>query len=120
MSTHRRRITLSNVTVKLGCSSSSCIRPKPRFFTQTLSQENPQSKTQNKNYSNYSSCSSWDTTTTTFSPHSDSTMNESSDFRTSRAVQGSDGSAARVLPSRKIPTTLEFSVLPWDYCESFY
>ncbi|KAL3347374.1 hypothetical protein AABB24_021181 [Solanum stoloniferum] len=89
MSTHRRRIILSNVTVKLGCSSS-CIRPKLSsiFHPKPRNRKSPKSQTHNKNYSNYSSCSSWDTTTTTFSPHSDSTTNESSDFRTSKAVQG--------------------------------
>ncbi|XP_059278595.1 transcription repressor OFP6-like isoform X2 [Lycium ferocissimum] len=92
MSTHRRKIILSNVTVKLSCSSS-CIRPKhssifhpkPRHKSTTFNHK----KTPKTNYSNYSSCSSWDTTTTTFSPHSDSTPNyESSDFKTSKAVQG--------------------------------
>lgn len=89
MSTHRRRITISNVTVKLGCSSSSCFRPKLSsiFHPKPHHKKSPKSKPHNKNYSNYSSCSSWDTTTTTattYSPNSD----ESSDFRTSKAVQG--------------------------------
>ncbi|KAK4371794.1 hypothetical protein RND71_007178 [Anisodus tanguticus] len=89
MSTHRRKIILSNVTVKLGCSSSSCIRPKLSsiFHPKPRHRKNPKPEIPNKNYSNYSSCTSWDTTTT-FSPHSDTTNYESSDFKTSKAVQG--------------------------------
>lgn len=89
MSTHKRKIIVSNVTVKLGCSSG-CIRPKlssifhskhHRHHNKTTSQQ-----TNNKNYSNYSTCSSRGTTSSTFSSsYSDSS---SSEFRTSKAVQG--------------------------------
>ncbi|XP_009612368.1 uncharacterized protein LOC107764081 [Nicotiana tabacum] len=98
MSSHKRRIILSNVTVKLGCSSS-CTRPKLSsiFHPKPRHKKAPQSQ-KHKNYSNYSSSSSWDTTTTTFSPNmetppanynysSDSTT-DCSDIKSLRAVQG--------------------------------
>ncbi|CAN4113989.1 unnamed protein product [Withania somnifera] len=81
MSTHKRKIIVNNVTVKLGCSSS-CIRPK---LTSIFYSKQRQNKTsQHANNKNYSTCSSRDTTSSTFS-FSDSS---SSEFRTSKAVQG--------------------------------
>ncbi|KAF3636056.1 Transcription repressor OFP6 [Capsicum annuum] len=91
--THRRRrIILSNVTVKLGCSSSSCIRRglTSIFHSRRRIKQKPKNKTNNNSSSScsyyYSSSSSWGTNTSTlFSPHSSESP---SDFKTSKAVQG--------------------------------
>ncbi|CAN4089612.1 unnamed protein product [Withania somnifera] len=82
MSTHKRKILVSNVTIKLGCSSGSCIRPKLSRIFRSSKHQHRHHKTSHTN-KNYSTCSSRDTTSSTFSSDS-----SSSEFRTSKAVQG--------------------------------
>ncbi|XP_019239959.1 PREDICTED: transcription repressor OFP6-like [Nicotiana attenuata] len=76
MSTHKRKIILSNVTVKLGCSSScrrpklsSIFHPKPRRHNSAAFHYQRTTKHHHNPAYNYSSSSSSNaTTTTTFSP----------------------------------------------------
>ncbi|XP_047963753.1 transcription repressor OFP6-like [Salvia hispanica] len=75
MSGGKKRYTLSSIGVRLGCSSSSCRRPKISAVFQPKRRR-------------HSSSSSWDnntTTTTTFSTSSDA---EEADIKSLRAVQG--------------------------------
>lgn len=118
MSTSKKRLIISKVTVNLGCSSSSSCRrpklssvfnPKPRRKTPTSSSSSysstssiyrPKSSsssgtgTGGRYYSSSSGCS-WDTNTTTFSPdHNHQTQGQyysndtESDIKSLRAVQG--------------------------------
>nr|GLL46126.1 transcription repressor OFP6-like [Ipomoea trifida] len=82
-STHKKKIILSNITVKLGCSSS-CARPKDS----TVFQPKPLHRRHRRRHhskfrgdTNHCSSSSLDTSATTFS-------SGDSDIRALKAVQG--------------------------------
>ncbi|XP_015951646.1 transcription repressor OFP6-like [Arachis duranensis] len=69
----RRKLTLNNVSVKLGCGS--CRRRKPKLLLHFLFNRKPNNHHHNHSSSSYDTSTTTTTTTTTFSPFYDDDNN---------------------------------------------